>query len=136
MQAALAAYVVVLAFLALAPIGWQLNRLTVRLYVFFKYDVPIAPWALPEQYGDLLNALLFVPAGALLACTRLRWWGAAIVCVTVSGSVELLQLAVGRDATIRDVVANGVGGLIGALASELAQRARRARRRGGGPGTA
>jgi hypothetical protein len=60
-----AAYLLVLALLVTGPWGWALNRLTVRLYVFFREDWPVAPgWALPEHYGHLLNVVLFVPVVA------------------------------------------------------------------------
>ena len=128
-----AAYVAGLAALTLAPVGWSLNRLTVRLYVFFKYDVPIAPTrALPENYGDLLNVLMYVPLAALLAGTRLRWWGALLLCVAGSIGTELVQSSVGREPEVRDVVANSAGALLGVALNEVL---RRARRRAAGRGT-
>ena len=66
-----AAYVLLLVLVVTGPWGWTLNRLTVRLYTFFRYDVPLAPdWALPEHYGYLLNVVLFVPLGVLLVGRR------------------------------------------------------------------
>ena len=95
--ALLATYVAGLVVLVTRPWGWELNRLTVRLWVFFRSDVPIAPDRLgPEDYGVLLNVLLFVPFGVLLtlALRRPWWWvttAAALVASTPhrAGAVAL-----------------------------------------------
>lgn len=119
-----------LALLLLGPFGWQLNRLTVWLYVFFRSDIPIAPdWALPEHYGLLLNVLLFVPVGATLALlTRWSWWRIALVAALGSAVVELAQgTVVDRDASLSDVVTNCLGALLGATVV-IGVRRRRARR--------
>lgn len=108
---------VALAVLLLGPWGRQLNRLTVRLYVFFRSDIPIAPdWALPEHYGALLNVLLFVPVGMALALlTRWSWWRIALIATLGSAIVEVAQATiVDRDSSVVDVVTNGVGALLGA----------------------
>lgn len=120
-----AAYVVALAVLVGGPWGWALNRLTVRLYVLFRYDVPIAPgWALPEHYGVLLNVVLFVPVGALLVVVLgRRWWWATLAAAALSGAIELVQLVfLAREASWGDVVANTAGALVGALVSDLLRR--------------
>ncbi len=121
-----AAYVLGLVLVVTGPWGWELNRLTVRLYTLFRYDWPVAPgWALPEHYGHLLNVVLFVPLGALLVlATRRPWWWATCAGIAASGSVELVQwLWLPRDGDWRDVVANGLGALLGAVAaSALAGR--------------
>jgi len=104
------------ALLLLGPFGWQLNRLTVRLYVLFRDDVPIAPeWALPEHYGLLLNVLLFVPVGVALALlTSWSWWRIVLVVGLGSSVVELAQgTVVDRDASAADVVTNSLGALLG-----------------------
>ena len=123
-----AAYAVALALVVFTPIQWWLNRLTVRLYVLFRYDLPLAPdGATPETYGDLLNVILFVPVGILLvALRRWSWPVAALVAVVVSGGIELVQglPLIDRDPSLVDVVTNGLGGLIGAVLA-AALRARR-----------
>jgi glycopeptide antibiotics resistance protein len=121
-----AAYLLLLVLVVTGPWGWTLNRLTVRLYTFFRYDVPLAPdWALPEHYGYLLNVLLFVPLGVLLVVVvRCSWWWAACIGTLVSAVVEVVQsLWLPRDGDLLDVVANGLGALLGAVVARLAARA-------------
>lgn len=63
------------------------------------------------------NVLLFIPfgVGLALAGVRLRWIAAIALATTVT--VELLQLTVvsGRDASLRDVLTNLTGGVVGGL---------------------
>ena len=123
------AYVAGLVVLVSRPWGWELNRLTVRLYVFFRNDVPLAPdWVRPEHYGVLLNVLLFVPLGLLLAAATGRsWWLVTLVCLLGSVAIELTQARwLERDGDWTDVVANTLGGLVGALAISLLRRVPRA----------
>lgn len=125
LAALVVAYVVALAVLVAGPWGWALNRLTVRLYVQFRYRWPIAPdWALPEHYGVLLNVLLFVPVGALVvALTRWSWWRVTALTALGSGLIELVQgLWLDREASWVDVAANAAGALVGALAVSLLRR--------------
>lgn len=115
--AAATAYAVLLAVLVLGPWGWGLNRATVRLYVLFRYDWPVAPdRALPEHYGVLLNVLLFVPVGAFVVLMTGRLWRAALASALLSVAVEGAQWAwLQRQAQLSDVVANTLGGVLGAL---------------------
>jgi len=107
----------VVAIVTLAPYAWTLNRLTVRLFVFFRTDVPIAPaWMTPEDYGNLLNLLLFVPVGAVLAWWLGRRWAWALpLSVALSAAIEGIQTvpAVGREASLTDVVSNAAGAAVG-----------------------
>ncbi len=127
-------YVVALAVLVAGPWGRPLNRLTVDLYVQFRYDWPIAPdWFLPEHYGILLNVLLFVPLGALLVLVaRLPWWVAMAAAALASGLIETAQwLWLAREGGGNDVVANTLGAGLGAVVVSLRGRpgSRRAGRR-------
>jgi glycopeptide antibiotics resistance protein len=120
------AYLLGLALLVTGPWGWALNRLTVRLYTTFRYEWPVAPaWVLPEHYGYLLNVVLFVPLGVLLVvAARCSWWWAACLGTLASVGIEVVQwLWLARDGDWRDVVANGLGALLGAAAAGLATRA-------------
>lgn len=124
------AYLVLLAVLVTGPWGWELNRLTVWLYVHVRSDVPIAPAAaLPEHYGFVLNVALFVPLGALLSLMTGRpWWWATLVACAGSAAVELAQWSwLEREGGWTDVVANTVGATVGSGAVILASRGRRRR---------
>jgi glycopeptide antibiotics resistance protein len=126
------AYAVGLGVLVAGPWGQDLNDLTVRCYTFFRYDWQIAPlWVVPEHYGVLLNVLLFVPVGALLAALlRGRWWAAVLVAALCSAAIEAVQSRwLERIGSVDDLVANTVGAALGALALTLRRR-RRSRRAG------
>ena len=65
-----------------------------------------------------LNVVLFVPLGFFLALLLRRPISAALLCVALSLAIECYQAALTtRVATFADVVANGVGAGIGALAA-------------------
>lgn len=127
----LAGYLAGLVVLIAGPWGGALNRLVVRLYTFFRYDVALAPdWALPEHYGLLLNVLLFVPLGvAAVLLAEWPWWRATLAAAAASATVEVVQAAfLARVGTWTDVAANTLGALLGAVLGELVSR-----RRGRGP---
>lgn len=114
-------YAVALGLLVFGPWGWGLNRVTVRLYVLFRFDWPVAPpWVSPDDYGVILNVLLFVPLGACLAILTGRAWSATVLAALCSGAIEAAQwLWLDREASWSDVGANTVGALLGALAISL-----------------
>jgi glycopeptide antibiotics resistance protein len=126
-------YVVVLLLLVTTPISWVLNRLTVRLYVVGFYDLH-QHWLLPEHVGFLLNVLLFVPFGALVVLiARWPWWEAALLATGVSAAIEVVQYmpVLHRDASFADVICNGLGALLGAMAAAaVAQRRKYRHQRG------
>jgi hypothetical protein len=128
-------YAVALVVLVGGPWGWALNRLTVACYVQLRHDWPIAPdWVGPEDYGTLLNVVLFVPFGVLLVLlASCPWWLAAVVAAASSAVVEGVQgLWLDRVGSWGDVGANTVGALVGAAAVSLL--ARGGSRRAGRPG--
>jgi glycopeptide antibiotics resistance protein len=130
-----AAYLAGLALLVVTPISTLLDRLTVRLYVIYRADLRLPGNVLPEDFGEVLNVLLFVPLGVLLVLVlRRSWLEAALVAVALSGALELVQLvpALHREATLGDVLTNGLGGLIGAGVAGFARS--RAGRGGTDPG--
>lgn len=136
MLAVMAGYAVGLALLVFGPWGRELNRVTVRLYVVFRYDWPIAPaWVAPEHYGVILNVLLFVPLGITVALlTRWSWWEVTLLAAAGSGAIEGVQaLWLAREASWADVAANTAGGFVGAVAVSLL--ARPGWRRAGRPST-
>ncbi len=122
-------YVAVLLLLVLTPISWLLNRLTVKVYVVGSYDLH-QRWLLPEHVGYLLNVLLFVPFGALVVLIARRpWWQATLVATAVSAAIEVVQFlpVLHREATVADVVSNGLGALLGAVGAALIRQNHRKR---------
>ncbi|WP_155848418.1 VanZ family protein [Arthrobacter sp. 35W] len=71
----------------------------------------------------MANVLLFIPLGLLVAwlLPRSRWWKAAFVGLVTSNVIEMCQLLFlgGRVASVRDIMVNTVGALLGAGAVAL-----------------
>ncbi|MFS4507069.1 VanZ family protein [Clavibacter sp. Sh2141] len=79
---------------------------------------------------EVANVALFAPLGMLgvLAVGPRRWWLVALTATSLSAGVELVQGAFlpARVASVTDVVANGLGAVLGAaLAAVVALRTRR-----------
>lgn len=120
-----AAYLGWLLVLVLTPISPVLNRLTVRLYTIYVYDLRLPGDVLPQDFGYLLNVILFIPVGMIIVLVVRRSWATAtLVAVGASMAIELVQLVpvLHREATITDVITNGLGGLIGAGVALYARR--------------
>ena len=115
--ALIAAYVAGLVVLVTSPWGWELNRLTVRLWAFFRFDVPVVSGGIgPEYYGVLLNLLLFVPFGVLGWLVARRTRGVVVAALMCSSVIERSQGRwLERDGSWVDVVANTCGALLGAV---------------------
>jgi len=82
----------------------------------------------PEIVEFIWNILLFVPLTLLgsVLLPRLRWeqWvGLALIASSTIEFVQLLMLP-DRTASVRDIVSNTLGGLIGALAARSLARRR------------
>ena len=75
------------------------------------------------------NAAMFAPAG-LLAAFAFGWGVRRVsaVALALSVTIELLQLASGRNADVDDVILNTAGAAVGALVFLLAARFRQQRR--------
>jgi VanZ family protein len=113
-----AVYLAVVALVTLGPTLWRTlpNR--------GDYDV-LSPtvWVDPDTWVRIgspefvANILLFVPLGLLLrlAVPRAGWLGAAVIGGAVSVAIEVLQMWSPRVSDPRDVVANTLGALAGAL---------------------
>ena len=117
-----ALYVVGLMLLAFTPISWVLSELTLKLYIVGAYELHLG-WVLPDYYGYMLNVLLFVPFGALVVLiARWPWWAAALVATAASAAIEVVQYlpVLHRQATLADVICNGLGALLGAVLAHLA----------------
>jgi glycopeptide antibiotics resistance protein len=76
------------------------------------------------------NVGLFVPLGFLLTLLVRRPLVGAAVSIAISAGIELIQIVIpDRQATVRDVVSNGIGASIGALVAWLVVLRRRQRTR-------
>ena len=124
-------YVIALAIIALSPVspirGVDLSQ---------ELNSTGLSWVTYTQLESFANVMLFVPFGLLIALlSPTRWWWAVVVAlVLVSICIELGQATFlpGRVASLGDVIANSLGGLIGvglaAIIRGIVWATRRARR--------
>lgn len=116
------AYFLVIAYASLQPFsGWWIPPPEIRLFL-------TAPWPRYITLEDVLvNIGAYVPLGFLLARAYMRPLGtrravlvAAALAVLTSVAMETVQMFMpSRIASNVDVLTNGLGGLIGALAAPL-----------------
>lgn len=75
-------------------------------------------WLYWTRLEVLANVAMLVPVALLLtfALGARRWWMAVAMCVAASAGIEAVQYVMpGRVSSILDVIANGLGAVIGAL---------------------
>ena len=92
-------------------------------------------WVTYTQLESFANVMLFVPFGLLIALlVPTRWWWVVVVAlVLAAGGIELGQALFlpGRVASLDDVLANSLGGVLGvaiaAMIRAVAWAIRRAR---------
>ena len=109
-------YGVALAAVVFTPIAWRLNRLTVRLYVWWLYRLRLPGHPTPEVFGFALNVLLFVPLGVLgtLLLGRWRWWLVLALGIATTLVIEFAQLFLpARFSDPSDLIANTLGTAVG-----------------------
>jgi VanZ family protein len=108
----------VIAIVTLGPTPWA-TRASVDGYDVLSLSTWLSrgTWAIVRTGEFLANVLLFVPLGMLvrLGLPRYTWVFAAFVGGVVSVGVEVLQMGSARVSDPRDVVANTLGALVGAL---------------------
>jgi glycopeptide antibiotics resistance protein len=137
-----ALYVAVLAIVLSWPVHVDgrggLFRFDPLLHLLARFGIPA--WASYPFLEFTANAVLFVPLGVLWALIVDRWRAAlrivtaALLGATISVIAELAQgfLMAERTMDARDVVANGIGSAVGAIATVLVMHGvRRPRRRRG-----
>jgi len=111
-------YVITLAVIALSPVspirGVDLSE---QLYASGL------GWVTYTQLEVFANVMLFVPFGLLIALLApTRWWWAVIIgLILVAICIELGQAVFlpGRVASMGDVLANSVGGIIGVIIAAI-----------------
>ena len=136
-------YLGVVGLVTLGPTLWRTRPAS------GDYDVlSLSTWLDPDTWVRIgspefvANILLFVPLGLLirLAIPRGTWFGATVLGATVLGAVvsvgiEVLQVWTPRVSDPRDIVANTLGTLAGALlGAVLSVAAMAVRRPAGRPG--
>jgi VanZ family protein len=103
-----------LAIVQLPPVAWVLRHLGLE------------PWEGYNLIEFSANIVLFVPLGILVLLWRTDWgWGrATLLAFAATVTIEVLQnvLRPERFASINDVVANTLGGALGALLVVAARR--------------
>jgi glycopeptide antibiotics resistance protein len=142
LAASAALYVAVLAIVLSWPVHVDgrggLFRFDPLLHLLARFGIPA--WASYPFLEFTANAVLFVPLGVLWALIVDRWRAAlrivtaALLGATISVIAELAQgfLMAERTMDARDVVANGIGAAVGAIATVLVMHGvRRPRRRRG-----
>lgn len=90
-------------------------------------------WVYWTRLEVLANVAMFVPLAMLLVFVlgARRWWIALGLCLAATVGIEAVQhlFLPGRVASVKDIVANGVGALLGVALAAVVEAAVRARRR-------
>ena len=113
----LAAYVVVVAFIVLAPVSY--SDIVVAIWSWVRNGLGIdsfgAGWV--EAAG---NVVMFIPLGFLLTLVFRHPWYGTVLALVLSAGVELAQIVIpDRVTSLRDVVSNTLGAAIGAFLAWL-----------------
>ncbi len=123
-----AAYLALVGWITLGPqpYGDTGSGLLRRALALFSQS-PATEWLTFSRVEGLANVALFVPLGLLLALALPRRAAvvAVIACVGLSAGIEAFQGAYlpTRVDDVRDIVHNGLGGLIGAALATAARLA-------------
>ena len=116
--------VVLLITLTPTPVDRPFRGSLVR-FIQELHERGVPTWIGYAQVEFSSNVLLFVPAGflAALLLARRDWWLVAVLAPAFSALIECAQALFldQRYASASDVVANGIGGAIGAALSLLAR---------------
>jgi glycopeptide antibiotics resistance protein len=91
----------------------------------------VGPHRLSESAVEFAaNVLLFIPLTFLGSMLKPGWWRWVLIAFGLTVGIEVLQMLVlpDRSATVRDVVANTIGGMLGACAGTAVARPSRGRR--------
>lgn len=112
------AYLVLVGWLTLSPQSGIEEQSIVWLFIDFFQRFPGTGWMTFSTVEFLANIALFVPFGLFLVLLfgRRQWWLAVLLSVVTTVGIEFTQQYIsGRVTDLRDIVANSLGGLIGAL---------------------
>ena len=130
-------YLALVAWLTLTPQGYAAEHISIIYRVLDAFHRRGYLLAIDDnQLEFLANVALFVPIGMflLLLFGNRLWWVAVAASFAMTTAIETAQRAIpGRVSDERDLLANGMGALIGVLialvlTAPAALRRRRARR--------
>ncbi|MEL4320082.1 VanZ family protein [Leifsonia sp. YIM 134122] len=132
----LAVYLVVLALVVLwpEPVDKPANHEVYASIIWF-HEHGFA-WVTYDTIEFTSNVVMFLPFGIIMTVLlgRRRWWISTLAAVALSSAIELVQLLAlpDRYPSVRDVIANSTGALIGSLlvlliGTLIARRGRRVR---------
>lgn len=84
-------------------------------------------WTSGSSFEFVANVVMFVPIGFLLRAALPRLSGVIVLCLAalITLTIEIVQIPLERVSDPRDLVANGLGALIGVLAGWLFLSVRR-----------
>ncbi len=120
----LAVYSVALLVVVLEPFPSLANG-SIGLTYRVVHALGAPGWVGPNDVEFALNIVLFVPVPLLgsFLFPRLAWEAWVGVVLLASGAIEYVQLLVlpGRSPALHDIVANTLGGVIGALLGRWAR---------------
>lgn len=113
----LVAYVVVVAVVVLSPVSYAgiVHRLDGWLRDGLGITVFGSGWI---EFAA--NIVMFLPLGFLLTLLFRHPWYGTILAVVLSAGVEIAQIVIpSRQASLRDVISNGIGAALGAFLAWL-----------------
>lgn len=130
------AYLAVVAWLTLTPVSTTFETGLLGRLARVLARHPATEWFTFMRLEFIANIAMFVPFGIflLLLLGRRRWWLAIVLAVVLTASIEFTQQFIpSRVPDMRDLLANGIGAVVGTLLALAltARSARRARRTSG-----
>lgn len=122
-----AGYLLVIALFTLTPAQISPGMPLLERVLSILLGFGLSNWPPLSTLEFIANIALFLPLGALLAALFRpgRWWWAVLSGSAISGLVELMQLLFlpTRVSDVRDLTANTLGALIGAVVVVALRRA-------------
>lgn len=113
----LVAYVVAVAAVVLLPVSYA--GIVHRLDAWVREGLGITVFG-SGWIEFAANIVMFLPLGFLLTLLFRHPWYGTILAVVLSAGVEVAQIVIpSRQASLRDVVSNGIGAALGAFLAWL-----------------
>jgi len=100
----------------LQPLRFIIARPVVEDGLDWLHERNLFEWLDWPRFEVLANVAMLVPVALLLTFVlgRRLWWLALALCLAASVGIEVVQGFIpGRDPSVRDIIANSVGAVIG-----------------------